>query len=130
MEYPLSQQRRLARIMALPPDKQAFFAEEIAQAAGQEQAQRELRGMQLGNAKDAREAELALTRDRLATSQDLQTQQFGLQRSALDETRRQNRGAEMLGVTNLPLNAAIGVGDLLQERERMKKLGAIAALYG
>lgn len=129
MEYPLSQQRRLARIMALPPDKQAFFAEEIAQAAGQEQAQKELQGMQLGNAKEAREAELALTRDRLATSGALQAQQFGLQRSALDETRRQNRGAEMLGYASLPINAAMGVGDLLQEQERTKKLGAIAALF-
>lgn len=122
-------QRRLTRIMALPPDKQGWFAEELAQQSGEGEMHRELQGMQAANIRDAQQASLALGRDRLAASSAIQSQEMNLRRSILGEERRQNRGAEMLGYANLGIGAGLGVGDLLREQERAKKFGDLAALY-
>jgi hypothetical protein len=124
-----SYQRRLARIMALPPDKQAWFAEELAQQQGEDEMRREVQGMQAANTRDAQQASLALGRDRLAASSAVQGQEMALRRSALGEEKRQNRGAEMLGYGNLALGAGLGAADIMREQERAKKFGDWAALY-
>ncbi len=122
-------QRRLARIMALPPDKQAWFTEELAQQQGEDEMRREVQGMQAANTRDAQQASLALGRDRLAATSAIQEQGMALRRSALGEYKRQNRGAEMLGYANLGLGAGLGAADIMREQERAKKFGDWAALY-
>jgi hypothetical protein len=126
------QQRRRARILALPPEKQAilgFAADQDTEQASAEDAQKDLMLQRLGAAKDLTGQRMDMAEQDLATRGDLQRGSMALQRRALTDEIGQSKRAEMIGMGNIGLSGALGFGQILQDKERAKQFGALASLY-
>lgn len=126
------QQQRRARIMALPPERQAILGfavnQDEEQAAG-ENARRDLTLERLGAAKDATDRRLDLDEERLNLRGDLQRAGAALQRRGMADEIKQNKRAETLGWGNLGVSGVLGFGQMKQDEERARQLGAFASLY-
>jgi hypothetical protein len=131
-------QRRMARVMALPPEKQAILgiqAAAVGQQTAEEDARKQLALQRLGNAKQAQESNLALQSQGIQQSGDIMGGRLEQARDVVDFTNRQNQQALGLGALNLGMSGALGYGQMKDEQARAdqltdltKKLNALAAL--
>lgn len=126
------EQRRLAKIAALPPEAQAVARTAMAQAEAQNaenQMKRAMWGQEFAAREKNRERSLDLGNRRLNAASASQSRRFDLADQSLADQEAQDKEGAILGLLGLGVTGATGYLGRQRDRDMAEALRKLAARY-